>query len=277
MRKKLMIVAAAAAAVALVAAFAYVRANPRGESYMSPTVNETDLASLAESTVFFAHQSVGANVLDGIPSVYADHGVSAPTITETTGAAADGPGLLHVQIGTNGDPLGKIEAFDSMIRSGLGDTIDVAVLKLCYVDIHEGADVEAIFAAYRDTLAALQRDYPDVAFIASTVPVTVKRGPLASLKALLGKADRYGPEHNTVRQELNSLLRDEYSASGRLFDVAALESTTAGGDRVTGRHDGRVYYSLNEAYASDRGHLNSVGAAAVATGFLAVVAGALED
>jgi len=258
-----------------VAAFAYVRANPEGEPYMSPTVSQADLAAVAESTIFFAHQSVGANVLDGIPSVYVANGLAAPTIAEATGEAAGGSGILHVQIGTNGDPLGKIEAFDSMIRSGLGETVDVAVLKLCYVDIHDDADVQGIFTAYRDTLAALQRDYPEVAFVAATVPVTVKRGPMASLKALLGKADRYGPEHNSVRQELNALLRDEYSASGRLFDVAALESTTAEGDRVTGRYEGQVYYALNEAYASDRGHLNDDGAAVAATGFLAVVASAL--
>lgn len=278
MRKRLTIIGAAVLAVALVTAFAYIRIdNPEGEPYMNPTVTDAQLVDVSEATVFFAHQSVGVNVLDGVTTVYQGHGLPALPVAETTGGGAPGAGLLHIRIGKNGDPLGKIAAFDSMIRNGLGDDIDVAILKLCYADVRRGDDVDAIFTAYRDTLAALQRDYPDVTFVAATVPLNVKRSPVDTVKVWLGRANRLDPEHNTLREQLNTMLRNEYADTGLLFDVAALESTSPDGSRITGRHDGKLYYALDKAYASDSGHLNTVGAARVAEGFLAVLATALDS
>lgn len=278
MRKRLMILGAAVVVVALVAAFAYLRIdNPEGEAFMRPTVTDEQLENVSEATVFFAHQSVGGNVLDGIASVYADHGVPTPSVTEVGAGDVADADLLHVRIGTNGDPLGKIDAFSSMIRSGLGDEVDVAMLKLCYADVRDGADVDTIFAAYRDTIAALQRDYPEVRFVAATVPLYTKRGPVATLKGWLGRGDKYGPEHNALREHLNAMIRAEYATSGALFDIAAIESTAPDGDRITGRHNGQLYYALDQGYASDRGHLNETGAAAAAEGFVVTVSEALSE
>lgn len=273
MRTRLTVVAAVLVIGALVGGFAYVRTdNPEGVPYMGATVSAEDLVELSEASVFFAHQSVGRNVLDGVPAVYGEHDLPALPVAEIAAGDGTGAGISHLRIGTNGDPLGKIQAFDAMVRGGLGDQIDVAVLKLCYSDIRQGHDIDEVFAAYRDTLAALQRDYPDVTFVAATVPLNVKRDTVATLKGWLGRGDKYGPEHNVLREELNALIREEYAGSGLLFDIAAIESTAPGGDRITGRHDGKVYYALDRAYASDHGHLNAVGAQAVAEGFLAVLA-----
>ena len=43
-------------------------------------------------------------------------------------------------------------------------------MKFCSLDITSSTDVDAIFARYRDTMAALERDFPDVTFIHVTVP-----------------------------------------------------------------------------------------------------------
>ena len=61
------------------------------------------------------------------------------------------------------------------MRSGLGQHVDVAMMKLCYVDINSGTDVDALFATYRTTMAALQREVPGVTFIHVTVPLTTER------------------------------------------------------------------------------------------------------
>ena len=276
MLRRLTILAAAATAVVLVAAFTYVRIdNPDGEAHVNPTVTDEQLTDASEATVFFAHQSVGVNVVDGIAAVYANHDVPTPAVVDVTDGQTADAGLLHLRIGTNGDPHGKIHAFDAMIRDGLGDDVDVAMLKLCYVDIRDGADIDAIFTDYRDTIAALQHDYPQTSFVAATVPLNTKRDPVATLKGWLGRGDRYGAEHNALREQLNAMIRAEYAGAGALFDIAAIESTAPDGNRSTGRHRGTVYYALDQGYASDHGHLNEAGAVAAAQGFLSVVSEAL--
>lgn len=275
MRRAVILIAAAISIAVLTTSYTVLRGGSDAAEYELPKVSPEALDAVAEGRVLFAHQSVGGNILGGVPAVYAAHGRTAPPAVELSDAGPE-DALVHVRIGANGDPLGKIREFDRLIRGGLGEQLDVAVLKLCYADVHEGADVHGIFTAYRDTLHGLQQDYPDVTFVAATVPLQVKRGPLGTIKAWVGQGDRLGSEHNATRDELNALLRAEY-ADTHLFDVASIESTTEGGDRVTARHDGEVVYALHKDYAKDPGHLNADGAAVVAEGFLAVVAGGLRD
>lgn len=277
MRRTLLIVGATVSVAALGIAFFLLRGStPQGDPYEPPTASPEQLRTVTKARVFFAHQSVGKNIIDGVPHVYEAHDLPAPEFTRLAQAGKD-DNLLEVQIGQNGDPLGKIEEFDELIRSGLGDTLDAAVLKLCYVDVHEGTDVQGVFTEYRDTLAALQRDYPQVEFVPATVPLTTMRGPIDTLKAWLGRGDGFGPQDNLVREEFNALMRGEYGGSGPLLDIAAIESTTAEGTRVVGSHDGSLYYALHETYASDNAHLNPTGAATLAESLLGVLATAVEE
>lgn len=277
MRQSLLVAGATVSIIAVGIAAVLLRdSNPEGVPYQPPTASAEQLHAVSHARVFFAHQSVGSNIVDGVPAVYQAKNLPAPEFTQLAAAGAD-DNLLEVQIGENGDPLGKIAEFDELIRSGLGNTINVAVLKLCYVDVQEGTDVQKIFNQYRDTLAGLRSDYPNVEFVPATVPLTTLDGPLDTVKAWLGRGDGFGPGDNLVREELNALLRAEYAGTGLLFDIAAIESTTLHGDRVTGRHNGNIYYALEETYASDTAHLNPKGAAVVADSFLAVVANAARE
>lgn len=242
----------------------------RTEQYAAPVASQDDLSQAAQLRVFFAHQSVGFNLLDAMPALYQDAGLAPPVIVESA-EALTGPRIQHVVIGENGDPLGKLAEFDALLRGGIADTIDVAVFKFCYVDFHEGDDVVPVFEAYRDTMAALEADYPDVTFVYATVPLTTERGPLGRLKGRLGRGDRLGPEHNVVRQELNALILAEYGSSGRLLDLAALQSTDASGNRAVRSYEGQEYYSMVTAWSSDPGHLNPTGAAMAASAFLATL------
>jgi hypothetical protein len=275
-------VAAVVAVVALVLAVTAVMAdrwsNEKSISIqgnVASAIATEDLTAVARTRVFFGHFSVGMNVLNAVPGVYADHGVSAPPIEQ--GRAEPGPNggfIAHKFIGEHVKP--NFEDFDRTMRHGMGRQVDVALMKFCWGDIDSDTDVDALFARYRDTMAALERDFPDVTFIHVTVPLTKEPGLFKKLKVrlktLLGRPDPLGQAANVARERLNALIRREY-AGRHLFDLAAIESTKPDGTRVSGSYDNQGYFALYDGYASDMGeHLNAVGAKIAATAFLEAIA-----
>jgi hypothetical protein len=234
-------------------------------------ISAADLAKVARTRVFFGHQSVGMNVLGGVSAVYAEHGVRAPSIEARRDASGLGAGfIVHTGIGQNQEPLSKIEDFDSLIRGELGAQVDVAVMKLCYIDVSAGTDIDTLFSTYRRTMTALERDFPRVTFVKATVPLTTEPGALSRLK---GRLAGNGPAaaDNAARERLNELIRTEYRGD-HLFDLAAAESTTPDGSRVVGTYQGQQYFALYDGYASDNGHLNAEGSRRAATAWLRAVA-----
>lgn len=230
-------------------------------------VSRAELREVAGTKIYFGHQSVGDNILAGVRDLYAGAGLPDPVVTEATGAGY----VLEAHVGVNEDPQSKLRAFDQALRSGLGEQVEVAMLKFCYVDILPGTDVEALFADYRDTIAALERDFPGVRFIKTTVPVMTEQTTKQRIKAFIKRSNRYGADENVLRERYNALIRAEYD-EGELLDIAALESTTPDGDRVTGTEDGSTYFALYPGYAADNGHLNATGAQIVADAWLRLVA-----
>lgn len=225
------------------------------------TVSDEELTQVAKTRFFLGHMSVGDNILTGIKALYDAHGLNAPTIVEigpdqVVGHPSRGV-VLHTYIGVNGDPLGKLKNFDAELRDGLADQVDVALLKFCYIDFEPATDAKALFAAYRQTMDALERDFPNVTFLHATAPLMVSpNGPKERLRALL----RGDP--NSVRESYNGLIRSAY-ASHRLVDIAAIESTTP---------DGGAWGALYPGYSTDGGHLNQTGSALVAGGLLRALA-----
>lgn len=239
-------------------------------------ITTDDLAEVSRTKVFFGHQSVGMNILDGVRAVYAAHGMAVPLIDEGSDQPGrDGGFIGNALIGENYNPSLKIQDFSATMRSGIGQRVNVAMMKFCYVDVTSDTDVEALFAMYRETIAALERDFPEVTFIHLTVPLTTEPGQLSKLKARLTGSSRYGPAENASRERLNAMIRREY-AGGHLFDLAAAESTAPDGSRTTGNYQGQKYYALYDGYAADYGHLNGEGARAVATAWLKAIARASE-
>ena len=235
-------------------------------------ITTDDLAKVSRTKVFFGHQSVGVNVLDGVPGVYAARGMAAPTIEQGgTRPGKDAGFVDHAFIGENEKPLLKIQDFDAKMRSEIGQQVDVAMMKLCYIDIMSNTDVDALFATYRETIAALERDFPKVTFVKVTVPLMTEQGQLSKLKSRLTGSDRYGSAENAARERLNALIRREY-AGDHFFDLAAIESTAPDGSRAIGTYKGQQYYRLYDGYASDSGHLNGEGARVAATAWLMAVA-----
>ncbi len=241
-------------------------------SAAAPAGITADLTTVAATRVFFGHQSVGMNILDGVRAVYAAQGVPAPPIREDAAPAGASGGFIdQVFIGENENPGLKISDFAARLRAGLGQRVDVAMMKFCYVDVTSGTDVNGLFAQYRTTMAALAREFPKVTFVYATVPLTTEPGLLGKAKQLVSGSGGSAAD-NAARERLNALIRHEYAAGGHLFDLAAAESTAPDGSRVSGTYQGQRYYALDSGYASDSGHLNATGARAVATAWLQAVA-----
>jgi hypothetical protein len=226
----------------------------------APAVTPVELGAAAGQRVFIGHMSIGWNMLDGLERLYADADVPEAEVVQVSVGdpppdLPEGQGaVVHAEIGVNGDPLGKLANFDTAMRSGLADEVDVAMVKLCFTDVTAGTDVEQVFAAYQETLDGLQRDFPDVRFVHATVPLTAApSGIKQHLKVLLRGDD------NAAREQFNDLVREAY-ADDDLFDIAAVESTTADGTRLA---------TLAPGWAdADREHLNAAGSALLAARFL---------
>lgn len=245
---------------------------------VASAITTANLTAVAHTRTFFGQQSVGMNVLDAVPAVYADHGVSAPPIEQ--GRAEPGPNggfIAHKSIDEYVIDAGKtaLGDFDRAMRGGMGRQVDVALMNICWGDVFSDTDVDALFARYRDTMAVLERDFPNVTFIHVTVPLTTEPGLFTELKTwvktLLGRRDVFGQRANVARERLNALIRGEY-AGRHLFDLAAIESTKPDGRRVSGRYDDQGYFALYDGYASDFAFLNAVGAKIAATAFLEAIA-----
>ena len=246
-------------------------------AWVADRVAAEELAAAARVRVFFGHQSVGMNLIGGIPGIFAANGVSEPRIVELgpdgASAPAGGGGFFgHGYIGQNGDPFGKLRDFDARMRGGLGDQVDVALMKWCYVDVLSDSDVDGLFREYRTTFDALERDFPAVTFIHVSNPLTteVETGRKAALLRMLGRTDTSRAD-NATRHRLNERFRQAYEPD-RLFDIAQIEATTPDGSTVSGAVDGRPYQALYGGYAADSGHLNEAGSQLAAAQLLKLLA-----
>ncbi|MFZ1984131.1 MAG: hypothetical protein WAU91_06940 [Desulfatitalea sp.] len=224
---------------------------------------------LSRKRIFFGHQSVGFNIMEGIKDLMKTHPQIKLELVETRNADDLKNGVFaHAQVGKNQDPLLKIADFTEVLNAGIGKKVDFALLKFCYVDITNETDVPALFEAYKNKLAELESKYPETTFIHLTEPLTsVQINWKTKLKKLLGK--KLGEYQNTIkRNEYNELLLREYQGKAPVIDIAAIESTRPDGTREGIQQDKRFYYAMVQDYTSDGGHLNETGRKKVAERFI---------
>ena len=237
------------------------------------TLTATGLADdivqqVASRRIFFGHQSVGANILDGVNEVAA----GKLRIREgRSSALLASPGFLHARIGQNESPSSKVADFEAALDA-LGGAVDIAFFKFCYIDFTAQTDVEQLFADYLAALGRLQAKYPKVIFVHVTVPLTVvPQGAAAWLKKTLTQRPPWGANENGARHRFNTLLRTRL-AGQPLFDLAALESSRDDGSTQTYAHQGQTLPALISEYSDDGQHLNSVGQRRVAEALLTFLA-----
>ena len=174
------------------------------------------------------------------------------------GPASNGHGVFHFRIGTNQKPYSKIDDFARFVTAN--DTFcDVAMMKLCYVDIGKNTDIDDLFRYYRSMVDKLVKSAPGVHLVHITVPLrSIRLGLRSRIKLLAGQA--LEPVEDNVRREAyNSLMRKEYQGEATLFDLAAFEATRPDGSTSSIRIGGKEVRTLYPGYSDDGGHLNNIG------------------
>jgi hypothetical protein len=230
-----------------------------------------DFERVAQRRIFFGHQSVGENLLDGVRQLAATANVPIRIVESPMAVDVPPATIGHAFVAKNGEPLQKLVSFDHALGSGQTG-LDIAMVKFCYVDFSANTDAKALFARYRATLDSLRARNPGTTFVHVTAPLTtVSSGAKESLKALIGRAP-YGALENMRREEYNSLLRQAYRGREPLFDLARVESTAPDGSAATVEWKGSVAPAMAQPYTDDGGHLNAAGRLRAARELVSVLA-----
>jgi hypothetical protein len=236
-----------------------------------PTVS---WASLAHARIYFGHQSVGRNVIEGLRELNASEPGNPVTFATLHEAAAtpDAPLLAEFAIGENGKPETKMQGFAAALDSLPADARGVAMFKYCFLDITAQTDAAALFARHQAAVAAMRARHPGLTWVHVTAPLTVDEPASRRLvKSLLGKPT--ARDANARRSAFNALLRRAY-AGEPMLDLARLESTRPDGSRTFVMSGRDTVYVLAPELTDDGGHLNATGRRIAAAEFANVVAAA---
>jgi hypothetical protein len=201
---------------------------------------------------YFAHASVGANIMDGIadlhkldPVSYQLRGVSA---NEAPPAATEA-GVIYEHNRGNPGWKAKFDHFHAGVTGGWrAPRVNVVVNKLCYID--QAANVNY----YLNSMTNLEAACPGTIVVYATVPL------------MTGEDNE-----NYLRNGFNNRLREWCRANARvLFDLADIEAHDPKGAPCTFGYRGKTCQKLCADYTVDGGHLNEEGRQSVARGFYAL-------
>jgi hypothetical protein len=203
------------------------------------------LRRVSERGIYFAHQSVGGNIMDGVWRLLEANTGPEPVRVESTSAAEMGQGIWadSFLVSNYGDLSAKVAEFRGIIDRGVGAKVDVAFMKFCFADFWDAVDVPARFGEYQAMMAELRGRYPGVTFVHVTVPLWTD------------------DPSNADRERMSDLIRSTYGGKEPVFDLALIESTRPDGTRQLG---GGGIPAMVPAYTGDGGHLNTRGADLVA-------------
>lgn len=207
---------------------------------------------------YFAHASVGANMMDGISDLhemdkelYAFHGESA----EKTASTKTQGGVIYEHNRGNPGWKAKFDRFDSCVSNGWHfPTTNIAMNKLCYID------QRASFKYYLHSMTNLEAAFPQTVFVYTTMPLMTNEDT-----------------DNFLRDAFNERLREWTRQNGRvLFDIADIEAHGLDGKVCTFQYRNKTCQKLCDSYTRDGGHLNEAGRQLVARGFYALAAALVE-
>lgn len=239
---------------------------------------ETIINSLDGKVIYFGHQSVGSNILDGIQDILSSAGRSLRIQSLEESGPSDAS-IYHSYIGRNYHPQEKILDFTSMLNDDLGNKLDIAFMKFCFVDSENqnSDDIEQILRNYIASMSDMEAKFPNITFVYLTMPLTSKRTDFMGwvtngIKTVLNKPV-IGRDDNIPRNHFNELLRLEKSRTGRLFDIAELQATRADNTKVRFRAAGKDHYAMDPRYTHDGGHLNEEGRRYIAYELLKFLSG----
>lgn len=231
------------------------------------TTSTLNWEKIANKNIYFGHQSVGYNIVDGIQELLnTNPHINLKIIEGVEGIEFSEHCLIHATNGHNKNPKSKIDAFYKTFEDSLAEQVDIAGFKFCYIDFINETNIDEIFEHYKSTMHELIKKYPDVQIVHFTVPLrTIQKGPKAFIKKIIGK--KIGLLDNYKRMQFNKLLLEEFKGQP-IFDIAKFESTYQDGNREFVIMDEDKVYALVPDYTYDGGHLNDAGKKYIAKQFL---------
>jgi hypothetical protein len=216
------------------------------------------IEKIAQLKWYFAHASVGANMMDGVSDLHAmDKGLypfQGISAYKTPPASAQ-DGVIYEHNRGNPGWKAKFDGFESCVNKGWHHPkINIAMNKLCYID------QSASFKYYLHSMTNLEAAFPETVIVYTTMPLMTGTD-----------AD------NFLRNAFNERLREWTRQNGRvLFDLADIEAHASDGNVCTFQYRNKTYQKLCDSYTKDGGHLNETGRQLVAKGFYALAAALIQ-
>ena len=225
---------------------------------ISVSSNSTSqMARAGQLRWFFAHASVGDNIMSGVQSLHAANPGFYPLTRSAEGGVPPGstqPGVICDYMRGNLFWTNKVDGFAAYMSNGWHyPVVDVIMNKFCWVD--QIADVNY----YISRSAALESTNLNTWFVYATMPLDTTEG-----------FDNYS------RNLFNDSLRAWVRANNRiLYDIADIEAHNSKGLASTFVYSNRVCQKLCAEYTSDGGHLTTTQAQQTAASGLYALADAL--
>ena len=209
---------------------------------------KADLETLRGAQIFFGHQSVGVNILEGLRTLAREAGIALE--------------IGEAGVGENGRPASKFEDFARRAEAAPAGSLQLMLVKLCFADFTPSTDARPLVEAYERAVQRVRKAQPAVRIVHVTPPLfRPPAGLKTSIKRLLA--------------EFRGLLLAAFPGE-TFFDLAALESTRPDGTREQCEVGGQQIPMLWPGFASDEGHLNDTGRRVVAKAFAHTLAEALR-
>lgn len=220
--------------------------------------------------IYFGHQSVGLNVIQGIQELMDEYNFIHLNINSDINKFNVKSGVfLHSKIGKNKKPFFKISSFKKILTGGLGENLDVAGFKFCFVDFKKPDQNQEILNKYIDTINEIKSKFPELTIVHFTVPLmSIRLNWKDKIKKIIGRKVSDNSVENMARNKYNTLLRKQLGPDAFLFDIAKVESTFPDGSRCTFKRDGKAYFAMVPEYTYDGGHLTEIGRRKVAEQFM---------
>ncbi len=232
--------------------------------------------ALANKKIYFGHQSVGYNIIDGIKDIMVEMPDIKLNIVETRKPNDFNQGIFaHSPVGANCKPLSKVDDFKKIMDSGVGAKVDIAFFKFCYVDVVGNTDINQVFDYYVKIMQELQVKYPKVRFVHMSVPLNSTPTDIkAKIKRMLGKST-WTDEDNIKRNEFNQKLVEKLG--DKVFNLAKYEATKLDCSTDGFNVGNKKYLSMVPEYTEDGGHLNKIGREAIGSQLLIFLKGIVDN
>lgn len=227
-------------------------------------LSATTMSNIVKTyAVYFAHASVGENILTGLQTLRSAnssrYGLRV-VAEDDIPPAKTSKGRIYESNRGNPSWQEKVDLFAKAMSRGWASKVNIAINKFCFIDPDVTLQYYAISNSKGTAMSQLEAKYPKVRFVYTTIPLTTD-----------SDAD------NIKRNKFNIALRAWAKANKKiLLDIADIEAFGADGKQATFNYKGTIYQRLNAAYSEDGGHLNAAGSKRQATAWYALAAGLLN-